>query len=143
MVIAMKKLVLIAALAACTAASAEEAFVYPRANAAGETIPRTGMLYSLSLTQKCALPIANAANMRRAEIFNRPKPDVGCWGRSLQPGGAEAVIIGPYGNVETANLMNFKRVKLSPNGDGEVLGAAVSMEEFMDKVKAYHQSLQR
>ncbi len=140
---AKKKLVLIAALAVTTAAGAEEAFVYPRANAAGQTIPRAGMLYSLSLSKKCPLPIANAANLRRAEIFNRSKPDVGCWGRSLQPGGAEAVIIGPYGNVETANLMNFKRVKLSPTGDGEVLGAAVSMDEFMDKVRTYHQSLQR
>ena len=138
----MKMLVLIAAMIALpTLSAAEQAFVYPRAGADAELIEADGMLYTLHITAKCKLTIANASNLRQADIYNRSKPDVGCWGKTLNPGGAEAIVIGPHGNIETLTLLNLKRVELLRTGGAKVIGPALSMDEYTDNVRKYHDSL--
>ncbi|WP_011298558.1 hypothetical protein [Cupriavidus necator] len=87
----MKKLVLIAALAAATAASAEEAYVYPFGGMkVGETVnnPFPTILY---LQKKCELPLVNAKDMRAYASY-RGVWDVGCWGKDID---GNAIIVVP------------------------------------------------
>ncbi|WP_455154512.1 hypothetical protein [Cupriavidus campinensis] len=125
-----------------TSAHATEALVMTRNQQSKGVIAQEEMLYALLVNDPCMLPIANAKNLRMAAIFNNPKkPDVGCWGRTLSPTKAEVVIIGPYGNTDEGNLLNFVKVKLDANGAGKVLGPAMSREEFEQNIKKYHDSL--
>ncbi|QYY30232.1 hypothetical protein K2O51_22940 [Cupriavidus pinatubonensis] len=94
----MKKLVLIAALASATAASAEEAFVYPFGGMkVGETVnnPFPTVLY---LKRKCELPLVNAKDMRAYASFGG-RWDIGCWGQTID---GQAVIVVP--NLPTKTI---------------------------------------
>lgn len=126
-----------------TTANATEAFVMARGGPQGAgVIAQEQMLYALLINDPCMMPIANAKNLRMAAIFNNPKkPDIGCWGKTLSPTKAEVVIIGPYGNVDEGNLLNFTKVKLGPDGAGKVIGPAMTREEFEENIRSYQKSL--
>lgn len=89
--IAMKKLLLIAAMLAPTLAGAEEAYVYPfAAMQVGQTVknPFPTILY---LHKKCDLPLVHTKDMRAYATY-RGIWEIGCWGKDIN---GNAVIIVP------------------------------------------------
>ncbi|MDN7413492.1 hypothetical protein QZM42_33745 [Burkholderia vietnamiensis] len=147
----MKKKILVASIAAlifCGSAIAAENEAYVLANKPpvdGE-IRQQDMIYALMLKDPCLLPIANARNLRMAAIFNDrrhpDRPDVGCWGKTLSPTKAEVMVIGPTGALSgTMSLTSFTRVSLDRNGDGKVLGPAMTYEQLRNNIDTYEKSL--
>lgn len=147
----MKKTILITSIAAllgCGSAVAAENEAYVLANKppVDGVIRQQDMIYALMLKDPCLLPIANAKNLRMAAIFNDrrhpDRPDVGCWGKTLSPTKAEVMVIGPTGTLSgTMSLTSFARVSLDRNGDGRVLGPAMTYDQFRNNVNAYEKSM--
>ncbi|CAN0620557.1 putative exported phage protein [Burkholderia multivorans] len=136
-----------AALASGTATATDpEAYVLAKNTPTYGTIPAADMIYALMLHRPCRMPIANARNLREARIFNnRLHPerfDVGCWGITLDPSRAEAVVIGPTGHVSSGMaLMSFARATINRDGDGTALGPAMTMEEYQRNIDEYEKSI--
>ncbi|MGH8786836.1 MAG: hypothetical protein ACREYA_17355 [Cupriavidus necator] len=109
----MKKLVLITALAAmATAATAEEAYVYPFGGMkVGETVnnPFPTVLY---LKKKCELPLVNAKDMRAYASY-RGVWDVGCWGQTID---GQALIVVPNMPTKTISLSVLPRADVQKDG---------------------------
>lgn len=125
----MKKL-LFALLAISGAAGAQEAYVMPPgSNRIGDTIARDKLIYVLYTGAKCPLPIVNAEQMRRAEIYNTQKPDTGCWGKTLSPLGGSIVIIGPQGNVTSGNLTGYAKAKIDATGAATITAPAYALRQ--------------
>ncbi|RSB84873.1 hypothetical protein EGT47_27655 [Burkholderia cenocepacia] len=147
----MKKTSLIVATAAMLAwgnalAVENEAYVLADKPPIDGVIRQRDMIYALMLKDPCLLPIANAKNLRMAAIFNNrrhpERPDVGCWGKTLSPTKDEAIVIGPTGALsDTMTLTSFLRVSLDRNGDGKVLGAAMTYDQYHKSVDSYEKSL--
>ncbi|MDT6962902.1 hypothetical protein QTN24_15485 [Cupriavidus sp. SZY C1] len=112
----MKKLPLLLALFA-NAVLAQTAYVTPPGTRKeGDTIDRSHFIYVLHESEPCGLPIVNARHMRKAEIYNTRKPDIGCWGGTLSASKGSVVIIGPQGNTSARNLVDFSKVNFRPDG---------------------------
>ncbi|VVE79418.1 hypothetical protein [Pandoraea sputorum] len=139
----MKKLMGAVLALLSLSASAQDAYIYPGWDTIGEPIPKDDFRYVLFLKKKCELPIANAANLGRAEIYFKRggKPGVGCWGRTLNPTGAEIVIVDPFGSAETATMFNFAAVKFDRSGQAIVTGPALSIEQYQKNIKTFQDSL--
>lgn len=108
----MKKLVLIAALAASTAATAEEAYVYPfDGMKVGETVknPYPTVLY---LYKKCDLPLSGAQYMHFYASFHGVW-DTGCWAKNIH---GDAVIIVPRMPTKTIPLDTLGRADVQQDG---------------------------
>ncbi|CAG2126955.1 hypothetical protein LMG31506_00256 [Cupriavidus yeoncheonensis] len=112
MVIAMKKLVWIAALAAATSAGAEDAYVYPFDDMrVGETV-RTPFPTVLYLHKKCDLPLVGADHMRFYAAYHGAW-DTGCWVRNLR---GDAVIVVPKMPTRTIPLDALARADVQKDG---------------------------
>lgn len=111
----MKKLVLIAALAAATAAHAEDALIYPfNGMKVGETIenPFPTVLY---LQKKCELPLVNAKDMRAYASY-RGVWDIGCWGQTID---GQALVIVP--NLPPNSMPLSVLAKADVQKDGRIM----------------------
>jgi hypothetical protein len=147
----MKKItgtmLLAAALASGSALGAgPEAYVLADKPPAYGIIPASSMIYALTLNRRCDLPIANAHNLKMAEIFNNrshpERPDIGCWGVTQDPSHAEVVVIGPTGFVSSGmSLTQFTRVSLQADGSALTIGPAMTQEEYLENVRRYEKSL--
>ncbi|WP_322068004.1 hypothetical protein [Burkholderia cenocepacia] len=123
-----------------------EAFVLADKPSTYGAIPQSTMIYALMLHRPCKMPIANARNLKEARIFNnRRHPDrfdVGCWGITLDPSHAEAVVIGPTGTVSSGMALTaFVRATINRDGDGTELGPAMTQEEYRRNIDAYEKSI--
>lgn len=108
----MKKLIWIAALAAATAAGAEEAYVYPFDDMkVGETVrnPFPTVLY---LHKKCDLPLPGAEYMRFYAAYHGTW-DTGCWRKNLH---GDAVIVVPRIPTKTISLDALARADVQKDG---------------------------
>ncbi|VVE69225.1 hypothetical protein PPN31119_03214 [Pandoraea pnomenusa] len=139
----MKKLIFATLAAVTVSASAQDAYIFPGWDTVGEPIPKEDFQYVLYLKKKCELPIANAANLGRAEIYFKRggKPGIGCWGKTLNPTGAEIVIVDPFGNSEKSTIFNFASVKFDRAGQAIVTGPALSIEQYHKNIKTFQDSL--
>lgn len=111
----MKKLVLIAALAATTASHAEDALIYPfNGMKVGETVenPFPTVLY---LQKKCDLPLVNAKDMRAYASY-RGVWDVGCWGQTID---GQALIVVP--NLSPKSMPMTVLAKADVQKDGKTM----------------------
>jgi len=130
----MKKVFLLMMLFSA-AASAQDAYVRTISGTATETVAADQYLLVLFKNKPCALPISNAPYMHKAEIFNAPNPDIGCWGKTLDASKAEILIIGPYGHKSRDDLTNFYSATLDKDGTGHIKGRAMSYEEYFNNIK--------
>lgn len=108
----MKTLVLIAALAATTAATAEEAYVYPFDDMrVGETVrnPFPTVLY---IYKKCDLPLIGADRMHFYASYHGAW-DTGCWVKNLH---GDAVIVVPRMKTRTISLDSLARADVQKDG---------------------------
>lgn len=144
--------ILAAALATLSVASAtaiagtSEAYVMAMKPPVDGVIKNASMLYMLDPKVACPLPVANYKHMRLAFIFNPAfkKPITGCWARTNDPSGAEAVIVGNDGTfLPSVNLMNLYRVDVLDNGDGRVLGPLMTENERQKNVATYKQQFRQ
>jgi hypothetical protein len=139
-------MLLAAALASGNALGAgPEAYVLADKPPAYGVIPASSMLYALMLNRRCDLPIANAHNLKMAEIFNNrshpERPDIGCWGVTLSPSKDEVVVIGPTGTMsDPMSLTAFVRATVAKNGDATASGPAMTSEERQRNIDAYAKS---
>ncbi|RQZ37661.1 MULTISPECIES: hypothetical protein [unclassified Burkholderia] len=127
-------------------AGTSEAYVMPMKPPIDGVIKNASMLYMLEPKIACPLAIANHANMRLAFIFNPAfkKPVIGCWARTNDPSGAEAVVVGNDGTfLPSVNLMNLYRVDVLDNGDGRVLGPLMTEDERQKNIAAYKQQFRQ
>lgn len=102
----MKKMMLLVALITIAgAARAEEALVYPfQGMKVGETVsnPFPTILYT---KKPCALPLANAKDMRAYASF-RGVWDEGCWGATID---GNALVVVPHAPTKTFSLSALPR----------------------------------
>lgn len=138
----MKKLVFVTLSALALSAAAQDAYIYPGWDTVGQPIPKEDFRYVLYLKKRCDLPIGNASNLARADIYFKPggKPGIGCWGKTLNPTGAEIVIIDPYGNATKSAILNFAAVKFDRAGEAIVTGPALSMDEYRSNIQRFQDS---
>ncbi|MCW3641769.1 hypothetical protein K6Y74_00860 [Burkholderia cenocepacia] len=139
---------LVALSFACASAIAgtSEAYVMAMKPPVDGVIKNASMLYMLDPKVACPLAIANHENMRLAFIFNPSfkKPIAGCWAKTNEPSGAEAVIVGNDGTfLPSVNLMNLYRVDVLDNGDGRVLGPLMTQEQRQRNIAAYKQQFRQ
>lgn len=141
-----------AAIAALSFASASaiagtsEAYVMSMKPPVDGVIKHASMLYMLDPKVACPLAVANHENMRLAFIFNPSFkiPVAGCWARTNNPSGAEAVIVGNDGTfLPSVNLMNLYRVDVLDNGDGRVLGPLMTQDERQKNIATYKQQFRQ
>lgn len=140
----MKKLLLALVLLASFGAQAEEVYLLPAYDTAGEKMPKNEILYALFLDRPCKLSIANQKNLRHADFYNpafrNRKPDVGCWGMKLEPTKSEAIAISENGNVTTLSLTELSRARVAKDGDYVIQGRAMTFEQYRANVKRYQDS---
>jgi hypothetical protein len=149
----VKNTALIAALAAMLASASahaveNEAYVLLSKPATNGVAQQQDLIYALMVKDPCMLNLANAGNLRMAAIFNDrrhpERPDVGCWGISANPSGAEVVVIGPTGHVSTGMaLTQFKRASLNPDGSATTLGPAITQEQLQQNMESYARKLRQ
>ncbi|HDR9022688.1 TPA: hypothetical protein QDB09_003242 [Burkholderia vietnamiensis] len=103
-------------------------------------IKNEDMLFMLDPKISCPFPVAGWESMHVAFIFNRAlkNPVPGCWGMTNDPSGAEAIIVGSDGSVQpSVNLMNLQRVRMLSNGDGKILGPAMTYDQYQKNIADY------
>lgn len=141
----MKKLLLAVLLLASFGARAEEVYLLPGYDDVGNEMPKNELWYTLYLSRKCQLPIANQKNLLHADVYNpafkNRKPDSGCWGMALEPTKSQVVIIEQYGHVRQLNLTAFARAKISGSGAYIIQGPAMTFEQVRENTKRYHDTL--
>ncbi|MCT9017099.1 hypothetical protein N6G05_26470 [Cupriavidus gilardii] len=120
----MKWLPLLLAFTTGTAFAQSAYVMPPGSNQVGDTIKRSDFIYVLYSSKPCGLPIVNAKDMRRAEIFNSTEPDVGCWANTLSPTKGSILIVGPEGNTATGNLMGYAKTTINAAGDAVIAAPA-------------------
>ncbi|WP_322080191.1 hypothetical protein [Burkholderia cenocepacia] len=103
-------------------------------------IKNSDMLFMLDTKVSCPFPVSGWERMHIAFIFNRSlkKPVPGCWALTNDPSGAEAFIIGKDGSVlPSINMMNLQRVMVLDNGDGKIIGPAMTYEQYQKNITDY------
>ncbi|HEM8999476.1 TPA: hypothetical protein U2T46_001521 [Burkholderia cenocepacia] len=103
-------------------------------------IKNSDMLFLLDTKVSCPFPVSGWERMHIAFIFNRSlkNPVPGCWALTNDPSGAEAFIIGKDGSVlPSINMMNLQRAVVLDNGDGKVIGPAMTYEQYQKNITDY------
>lgn len=117
--------------AASSLAGAGEAYVFPPGqNQVGDIVPRDKLIYVLYTKEKCTLPVVHASDMRRAEIFNRAEPDVGCWGKTLSGDPNSVVIVDRNGNVTNSSTSSFALADVGRDGSANITLPSAAISDF-------------
>lgn len=125
----MKKLLLILAFMAGTTFAQSAYVTPPGSNKVGDIINRSDFIYVLYSSAPCKLPLVNAKDMHKAEIFNTKEPDIGCWASTLSPNKGSIVIIGPEGNTSTGNLMGYAKTTIMAGGNAVIEAPAFTRSQ--------------
>ncbi|UXZ62227.1 hypothetical protein NUJ28_05780 [Burkholderia multivorans] len=126
-----------------TSIGKDQAYVFSSIKPANGIIRNSDLLYMLMADKSCPYPYPNYSNMRLAFVFNPAKknPDPGCWGKTTDPSGTEALVIDRTGNISgSLNLLSFYRVWIDDAGDAHVLGPAMTQEERDRNIAEYKKS---
>ncbi len=115
------------------------ALVFSAAPPGAAKIPRSEMVSVLYLTSPCELPIEHAKSMLRAELSIGQGMVSGCWGAALSPTKDKVIQVTEFGEITTNSLTSFVRAKITQDGSAEVIGPAMSMEEYFRNVRNYQQ----
>ncbi|WP_301772739.1 hypothetical protein [Burkholderia vietnamiensis] len=107
---------------------------------AGTVIPRSKLFSILYPHLRCDLPIKDAQNMRKAEFLYGNSMANGCWGMVLSPLKDEFVSITKYGNTDSGSVISYTKVKILQDGSAQVIGPAVSEDEYRRRIYEYQRS---
>lgn len=106
-----------------------------------EITPRAAMVAILYRDAPCELPFSQAKDMRAAESLYGRALVPACWGHLITPSKDKVVILTKFGDSRNESLINYAEAKIQPDGSARFIRPAMSRDEFMKNVDAYHKAL--
>jgi hypothetical protein len=106
-----------------------------------EVTPRATMVAILYRDTPCGLPLSRAKDLRAAESLIGRGLVPACWGRLASPANDGVLIVSKFGDSRNESLVNYAEAKIQADGSAAVLKPAMSHDEFMKNVDAYHKAL--